>query len=213
MRKYIALLALATVLILAGCSSEPEKPQSDGAAQPAQPAAAANEYETGRVAFQKVYISARGWAADAKPFRLESQYTKDAPGAQGKAGVWRAVFASTQRSSSKSFVWSGVTSPDAPAPGVTPDAEGYWSPSNASTQPFDLNFLKQDSDKAVAIAQQHGGEKLTKKDPAQPIIFQLDWWPKENKLKWHVIYGTSLSDAKLRVAVDATTGEFLKVEK
>ncbi|MDP9266958.1 MAG: hypothetical protein M3P27_01360 [Acidobacteriota bacterium] len=214
MRNNPALLALAVLVMLAGCSSEPEKSPSEGGAKPAaKPTVAANEYETGRVAFQKAYINARGWAADAKPFRLESQYTKDAPGALGKAGVWRAVFASTQRSSSKAFAWSGVTGPDAPAPGVASDAEGYWSPSNANTQPFDLNFLKQDSDKAVAVAQAHGGEKLTKKDPAQPIIFQLDWSPKESKLKWHVIYGTSLSDAKLRVAVDATTGEFLKVEK
>jgi hypothetical protein len=211
MRKNIALLALAVSFALAGCSSEPEKPEAS--AKPATKPAAANEYETGRVAFQKAYINARGWAADAKPFRLESHYTKDAPVLQGKAGVWRADFASTQRSSAKAFVWSGVTGPDAPAPGVSSDAEGYWSASNANTQTFDLNFLKQDSDKAVAVAQAHGGDKLTKKDPAQPIVFQLDWSAKENKLKWHVIYGTGLSDAKLRVAVDATTGEFLKVEK
>jgi len=52
-----------------------------------------------------------------------------------------------------------------------------------------------------------------KADPKQPVIYMLDWWPKENKLKWHVIYGSDLDTAKLRVAVDATTGEFLKVEK
>jgi len=212
MRKPIALLALV-VVILAGCSSEPEKSKQEAAQPAAKPAAAANQYETGRVAFQKTYVNARGWAADVKPFRLESQYTKDAPVTEGKAGVWRAVFASAQRSSEKPFSWSGVTGPDAPPPGVASDAEGYWSSSNATTQPFDLSFLKQDSDKAVAVAQAHGGDKLTKKDPAQPIIFQLDWSPKENKLKWHVIYGASLSEAKLRVAVDATSGEFLKVEK
>jgi len=213
MRTNIVLLALAAALILGGCSSEPEKSGTEGAAKPAAKPAAANSYETGRVAFQKAYVTARGWSADVKPFRLESQYTKDAPVGQGKAGVWRAFFASAQRTAAKPFVWSGVTAADAPAPGITPDAEDFWSPSNATTQPFDLNFLKQDSDKAVAVAQEHGGDKLTKKDPAQPIIFQLDWSPKENKLKWHVIYGTSLTDAKLRVAVDATTGEFLKVEK
>jgi len=211
----IAALILAGAILAAitGCSSDEQKPKQEPAAATSKPAAAANEYETGRVAFQKAYINARGWAADAKPFRLESQYTKDAPAGQGKAGIWRAVFVSAQRSSAKQFTWSGITAPDAPAAGVSPDAEGYWSPSNANTQPFDLSFLKQDSDKAIAVAQQHGGEKLTKKDPAQPIVFQLDWSPKENKLKWHVIYGTSVSQAKLRVAVDATSGEFLKVEK
>ena len=212
MRTTFALLALAA--LLAGCASEPEKPKSEGTAPAAtKPAAASNSYETGRVAFQKAYITARGWAADAKPFRFESEYTKDAPGIEGKAGVWRAVFASAERKEAKPFLWSGVTAPDAPAPGVTPGTQEYWNPANSSTQPFDLNFLKQDSDKAVAVAQKHGGEKLTKKDPNTPIFFQLDWSPKENKLKWHVIYGPSVTSAQLRVAVDATTGDFLKVEK
>ncbi len=214
MRKTLALVTLAAAITLAGCSSEPEKSKPETGSQPAaKPASAGNDYETGRPAFQKAYINARGWAADARPYRLESQYTKDAPVAQGKAGVWRAVFASAQRSAAKPFVWSGVTGPDAPAPGVSPDAEEYWSSGNSNTQPFDLNFLKQDSDKAVAVAQAHGGDKIMKADPATPINFQIEWLPKENKLKWHVIYGTSVASAKLRVAVDATTGEFLKVEK
>src|SRR5438105_4411949 len=198
MRNTLALLALAA--ILAGCSSEPEKPKPEAAASSgSKPAAAGNNYETGRAAFQKAYINARGWAADAKPYRLESQYTKDAPVTQGKAGVWRAVFASAQRNAAKPFVWSGVTAPDAPSPGVSPDAQEYWSSGNATTQPFDLNFLKQDSDKAVAVAQAHGGDKIMKADPATPINFQIEWLPKESKLRWHVIYGTSVASAKLRV--------------
>lgn len=214
LRTKAALTTLAVVVAIIGCSSEPDKPKPETGAQTAsKPAAASNDYETGRVAFQKAYINARGWAADAKPYRLESQYTKDAPVAQGKAGVWRAVFASATRNAAKPFVWSGVTAPDAPAAGVSPDAEEYWSPSNSNTQPFDLNFLKQDSDKAAAVAQQHGGDKIMKKDPSTPIFFQIEWVPKENKLKWHVIYGASVASAKLRVAVDATTGDFLKVEK
>jgi len=213
MRKTLAALTLAATIALAGCSSEPEKSKPEGGAQAQKPAAAKDEYETGRVAFQKAYISARGWAPDAKPYRLESQYTKDAPVTQGKAGVWHTVFASAQRSAAKPFVWSGVSAPDAPSPGVTPDAEEYWSAGNANTQPFDLAFLKQDSDKAVAVAQEHGGDKIMKKDPATPISLHLEWVPKENKLKWHVVYGTSAQSAKLRVAVDATTGDFLKVEK
>jgi hypothetical protein len=32
-------------------------------------------------------------------------------------------------------------------------------------------------------------------------------------LLWHVVYGTNRETAKLRVAVNASTGEFSKVEK
>lgn len=41
----------------------------------------------------------------------------------------------------------------------------------------------------------------------------LDWDARQSQLIWHVIYGSSQDDAKLRIAVNATTGEFLRVEK
>ncbi len=63
------------------------------------------------------------------------------------------------------------------------------------------------------MAQKHGGEKLTAKDPKQPVIFVLDWDAAKNELVWHVIYGSSPDEAKLRIAVNATSGDFLRVEK
>jgi hypothetical protein len=40
----------------------------------------------------------------------------------------------------------------------------------------------------------------------------LDWDAQKNQLLWHVIYGESEEKAKLRVAVNASTGEFERVE-
>jgi hypothetical protein len=79
--------------------------------------------------------------------------------------------------------------------------------------PFDIAFLKVDSDKAYDVAQKNGGEKLTKKDPKQPVIFVLSWDATSNQLVWHVLYGENPTEAKLRIAVDATSGAFLRVEK
>jgi hypothetical protein len=45
------------------------------------------------------------------------------------------------------------------------------------------------------------------------VQYVLDWNRRENNLVWHVIYGTDRDSAKLRVAVDATTGGFLRLEK
>ncbi len=211
MRKLV--IPCIALLILAGCSSNnpaTNKSQSPSAAKPAPKPA---EYETGRVAFQKMYLSARGWAADATPFRLQSQFAPDAPTAEGKAGLWRASFASPAKRMMKMFVWSGLVGPDAPERGITFSAEDTWNPTNTSTQPFNVGFLKTDSDAAYEIAQQHGGDKLTKKDPQQPVVFVLDWDASKNELVWHVIYGSSADEAKLRVAVSATTGEFLRIEK
>ncbi len=209
MRKT-ALLCVALGLLVS-CSSEKKV---EAPAQPAaKPAAKEAQYDTGRTAFQRAYLAARGWAPDVKPFRLQSQFTPDAPTADGKAGLWRASFASPSRRMMKLFVWSGLVGPDAPEQGISFSSEDSWSPTNSSTQPFDISFLKVDSDKAYEVAQKNGGEKLTKKDPKQPVIFVLEWDAAKNQLVWHVLYGDNPTETKLRIAVDATSGEFIRVEK
>jgi hypothetical protein len=207
MRKTVILCFALSLLLLGACSSG-DRQASKPAPAPKQP-----EYETGRVAFQKMYLSAQGWAVDATPFRLQSQFNADAPTSQGQAGLWRASFASPSKRMMKMFIWSGLVGPDAPDPGVTFTTEDTWNPTNISTQPFDIGFLKVDSDKAYSVAQANGGEKLTGKDPKQPVLFLLDWDASKNEVVWHVIYGSSPDEAKLRIAVNATTGDFLRVEK
>ena len=206
--KKLALLTCIATLALVGCSSNPP-----GESQPAKSAPKQADYLTGRVAFQKMYLSARGWAGDATPFRLQSQFTPDAPVGEGKAGLWRASFGSPARRMMKMFIWSGLVGPDAPEQGITFSAEDSWSPTNTSTRVFNFEFLKTDSDKAYEIAEKNGGSKLTQKNPKQPVFFVLDWDGEKNQLVWHVIYGTTQDDAKLRIAVNASTGEFLRVEK
>jgi len=201
------------MMLLASCG-KPHNPNGETSSQPAtKPEAKQAQYETGREAFQKMYVSARLWAGDAKPFRLQSQFTADAPTAKGEAGLWQASFASPSKRMMKLFAWSGLVGPEAPEQGISFSAEDTWSASNVATQPFDIGFLKVDSDKAYEVAQKNGGEKLTKKDSKQPVIFQLAWNARKNQLVWHVIYGDNPSEAKLRIAVDATTGAFLEVEK
>jgi len=210
---FKAALLCLSLSLLVSCSSE-KKVATDTASQPApKPVVKAAQYDTGRTAFQRVYLSARLWAADAKPFRLQSQFTPDAPTAEGKSGMWRASFASPSKRMMKLFVWSGLVGPGAPEQGISFSAEDSWSASNSSTQPFDMGFLKVDSDKAYEVAQKNGGDKLTKKDPKQPVIFVLSWDATKNQLIWHVLYGDNPTEAKLRLEVDATTGEFLRVEK
>jgi hypothetical protein len=209
-KTFFLCCALALVV---SCSSE-KKTATTAPAQPvAKPAAKQPQYETGRTAFQRMFLAARLWAPEVKPFRLQSQFTADAPTTEGKAGLWRASFASPSKRAMKMFVWSGLVGPDAPEQGVSFSAEDSWSPTNTSTQPFDIAFLKVDSDKAYEVAQKNGGEKLTKKDPKQPVTFLLSWEGSKNQLVWHVSYGDNPSEAKLRIAVDATSGTFLKVEK
>jgi|HubBroStandDraft_5_1064220.scaffolds.fasta_scaffold01699_11 hypothetical protein len=202
------LIAVAALLLMVGCDSEQAKP-----AQTEKPQPKPTEFETGRVAFQKLYVAAHGWARDAQGFRVESQLTADSKGKDGKSDVWRASFASPSQRSVKPYIWSGTDAADAPSRGVSPGTEDTYSPTNSSTQVFDIGFLKVDSDKALDTAQKHGGDKVMEKNPDLPVIYVLDWSGTTNELIWHVIYGTSRDDAKLRVAVNATTGDFMRVEK
>jgi hypothetical protein len=210
MKKPLLALSLALLTILIACNSGTPAKNSNAPAKKEEPATVAH---TGREAFQNMHTAAHLWAADARPYRLQSELFKDSTGKDGKGVIWRAGFASPSRRSLKAFLWSGAHSADAPAPGVSSGVEDTYSPSNSSTQVFDSAFLKIDSDKAYEVAQQHGGEKLIKADPKQPVIYLLDWNPQQNILIWHVIYGSSPAEAKLRVAVDATTGVFERVEK
>ena len=180
---------------MAGCSSEPSKP-----AETAKPKAP--EAITGSSAFYKCYISARGWAPDSQPYRAESATSKSR---DGKAAEWRTGFASPSQHSARPYTWS--------AGDVSHGVEDTYSPTNSSTLVFNVQFLKTDTDKAFAIAQEHGGSKLLETEPDTPVFYVLDWNRQENTLLWHVIYGTDRETAKLRVAVNASTGEFSRVEK
>jgi len=192
-KLFVAILAAG---LMAGCSSEPSKPTTA-----ATPQSKAPEAITGSSAFYKCYISARGWAPDAQPYLAESAGTKSR---DGKAGEWRVGFASPSLHSTKFYTWSNGD--------ISHGVDDTYSPTNSSTQIFNVQFLKVDTDKASAVAQQNGGEKLLEKEPDTPVSYLLDWNRQTNELVWHVIYGTDRDTAKLRVAVNASTGEFSRVE-
>ena len=195
-KLVVAIFALG---LLAGCSSEPGKPGE--AEKPKAP-----EPITARNAFQKCFIAARNWARDAQPYRIQSILTDDSKGRDGKSLAWRVGFASPgQQHASRPYTWQNGD--------VSFGVEDSYSPSNTSTTVFDQAFLKVDSSQAFETAQKHGGDKLLEKSPDTPILYVVDWNRQTNELTWHVIYGTDAVSAKLRVAVNASSGDFLRVEK
>jgi hypothetical protein len=200
MKKLFVAILAAGLIGMAGCSSGPTKPAPAEIPQPKAP-----EATTGSAAFFKCYISARIWAPDAQPYRVESYANAASKGGDGKAEEWRAGFASPSKHSTKSFTWSNGD--------ISHGVDDTYNPTNSSTQIFNVQFLKADTDKAFAVAQQHGGDKLLEKEPDTPIFYVLEWNRQANELLWHVIYGTDRDTAKLRVAVNASNGEFSRVEK
>jgi hypothetical protein len=198
-RRVVAVAILAAGLMM-GCSSKPSQPTTAESPQPKAP-----EALTGSSALFKCYIAARGWAPDAQPYRAESRITGSSKGRDGKAEEWRVGFASPTLHSTKSYTWANGD--------ISHGVDDTYSPSNSSTQVFNIQFLKVDTDKAFAVGEQHGGDKLLEKEPDTPVLYVLDWNRQTNELLWHVIYGADRETAKLRVAVNASTGEFSRVEK
>src|SRR5437763_5367990 len=117
--RACSIVLLASIL-LAGCSSAPPPP-AQPAAQPK--AEKPPESLTAREAFQRLYATARQWAGDARPVRLESQPLAGADGHDGKAMIWRAAFASPGKRGIEAFIWSGASAADAPERGITHGTE------------------------------------------------------------------------------------------
>lgn len=202
-----SVIAVLLLSLLTACTSDTGKPAEE------KPENKGPELITARSAFQKLYVAARGWNQDAKPYQLSSIATSDGNGHDGKWAVWRGGFASPAQRATKTYTWSGSNADGAPARGISPGIEDSYSPTNSSTQVWDMAFLKIDSDQAFETAQKHGGDKILEKSPDTPVTYVCDWNHNTNELIWHVIYGTSREDAKLTILVNASTGEFIRVEK
>jgi len=198
------MAALILLALLAACSDD--KPADT------KPEVKPPDVITARSALQKLYVAARGWNQDARPYRIESSITTDGNGHDGKSAIWRGSFASATRRVVKSFTWSGSAADGAPTRGVNPGIEDTYSATNSSTQVFDMAFLKVDTDAALATAMKHGGDKILEKEPDTPILYVCDWNHNTNELIWHVYFG-SREASKLTVAVNGSSGDFIRVEK
>src|SRR5579872_1682497 len=132
MRKLL-LFALCAVL-LTGCFSDDtynNTKKNKG-----------RQFKSGLSAFSGLFSTARMWRADAAPVKLQSQDVKNLPTKDGKAVVWRAVFASPAKGSLRSYTWSGADNDDAPPPGVSPGSEDTYNPTNVSTRIFQVGALQ-----------------------------------------------------------------------
>ena len=215
-RLAFALSVISVAILTVGCTSTENKPQGSTSETPA--AAAKPQIKqpilyTGQEAFGLMMGLAMKWAPDAEPARMESVLTTETTGQDGKSTIWRGYFVSPSRRATKTFVCSGSRQPDAPPFGVSPEgAEGVYNAQSASLV-FSHYLLKTDTDKAFAIAQQHGGEVILKKDAQQPIMYVLLKDKQQSIPVWYVIYGTSEKDRKGIGVINATTGDFISAGK
>jgi hypothetical protein len=208
----VAAILLSGVLFVA-CSSAPTSPSTTPSSTPS-PAAEKKEpvLYTGKNCLSQMANAAARWQPDAMPVHMESYLNAESTGQGGRSTIWRAMFASAGRGTSRTFTCSGSRLKEEPAIGVSASAETASAPDMARSM-FQPMLLIIDSDKAYATAQENGGANILKKNPQQPILYSLDWDASKKELVWGILYGTSRSDSKGVGIIDATTGKFLRAGK
>jgi hypothetical protein len=200
MKTFTLFSAAALFLLLAGCSTETPAPQKKAEEKPPEPV-------TGRQAIQKMYISARGWAADIQPIRITSILLPDVKAEPGKAAAWQAIFVSASQNKARSYTYSVVESEGNLHQGVF---AGYdQSIPSGAEKPFSMAAIKVDSDQAYQTALKKGAE-YDKKNPGKPITFLLEANNKFPDVSWRVIWGESAGTSNFSIFVDASTGLYLE---
>jgi hypothetical protein len=198
------LLTVILFLVQAACSgqSKTELEKRRESSPPPKPV-------TARFAFQRMYLQARGWAADAQPLRISDISLKEVASEAGKAAAWRVTFVSAQLGKSRSYSYSVVESPGNVYEGVLPGREESWSGSSGQARPFLHQMLKVDSD-AAYVAAANESKPYLKKNPNVPVHFLLEYTPRFPNPAWRVSWGETLGSSSHSVFVDGSTGRYLQ---
>lgn len=197
-----SLSAAAALFALVGCTSEAPK-------QAAKPVEEKPEAITGRAAFFKMYPSARQWSQDCKGIQMESIQMTGVVAEPGKAGAWRAIFASESKGRIKTFLWSAVDADGGFRKGTWEGAEDSFRGRLGQASPFYTQALQHDTDEAYkqAISKE---DAFLKTGTKTSINFLLEFTPRHPNLTWRVLWGETVGSAKYSVFVDASTGQFLE---
>jgi hypothetical protein len=204
---YVPSRVLLLALLLGGCSETPQDRSGEvkNSGHPAAPV-------TGRFAFQRMYIQARTWAADAQPFRLVSFNLKEVLSEGGRCGAWQATFVSPMRGKARTYTYSVVESAGNVHEGALAGREEPWSGAHGQERPFLQQALRIDSDEAFTAATKVSTDYL-KKNPKTTVLFVLESTPRFPNPTWRVLWGETIGTSDYSVFIDASTGKYLQTVK
>ncbi len=194
---------------LAACSSEPAKttsPDADTAAKqvpagPPQPIAA-------KAAFWEMYTPAHAWAADLVPISLKSGEVAGVKNADGKAGVWTAIFGSPSKRAARTYVYAVADQLPDIAKGVKAVPADSWAGPTPAVMTFQTSDFTIDSDAAYKTAAAKAADWLKVKDNAEkPVSLSLGAASRFPAPVWVVLFGNSKSG--FVTVVNASSGDIV----
>ena len=193
---------LAGALLLAACSEAPQpaQPKTEPAAK-AEPAAPP-EAVAGRSAFFEMYKPAHAWAADLLPLTLSAGEVPGIKNADGKAGMWTAVFVSPTRREARTFVYAVADGPDIHK-GISVGGAEVWSGPTAKSRPFQVTEFVTNSDEAFKAASQKAAAWLHS-HPGKKVTITLANTGRFQGPVWYIMWGDTKSG--YLAFVNATTG-------
>ena len=199
MRKLSSILGCALLLILTGCSEQPQPAEKKEPPKPAEPV-------TGQVALYRMYQMARSWASDLQVLKMSSIHLLEVPSVPGEAGAWEATCTSASKGRARSYTYSVVESQGNLHQGAF---AGQEEDLNAQAQSFLIAAVKVDTDAAYKTALAKAAD-YDKKNPHLTISMLLEKDKQYPNPVWRMIWGESVGTAGLSVFIDASTGEFLE---
>jgi hypothetical protein len=188
---------------MASCAG-PSEPKPDKAQSGAPP-----QPVTARFAFQRMFIQARTWSADAQPLQVANLNLKEFPCVQGKCMAWRATFVSAQLRKALTYTYSVIDMPGIIHEGAMAGRDEPWSGPTGQARPFVQQMLKVDSDQAYEAAAKESTAYL-KKHPGLPVQFLLEFTGRFPIPAWRVMWGETIGASNYSVFVDSITGNYVQ---
>jgi hypothetical protein len=201
---------VAAALGLAACSSEPAKTteaKTDTEAAKKAPAGPP-EPVLAKTAFYEMYTPAHAWAADLVPISLKSGEVAGVKNAEGKAGVWTAIFGSPSTRMARTYTYSVAEQLPTIAKGVKAEPPEAWAGPTTAVMTFQTSDFTIDSDAAWKTAATKAADWL--KDPenaSKPVTLSLGAASRFPAPVWYILFGNSKSG--FVALINATTGNVI----
>ena len=161
---------------------------------------------TGKTAFYEMYDAAHMWAPDIQALSLTDGSVNGVQNADGKAGVWTAVFASPSMKQARTYVYSVADQLPTYEKGVKAEGTDPWGGPTATATPFAGTDVTVDSDAAYKTAADKAASWL-KDNPGKTAKISLGFATRFPAPVWYILWGDTKSG--YAAFVNAATGNVL----